>query len=555
MKIYHFKNEQAVPIDAGAPNQINSAITVQGTGGNIEDVNVKVDIGHTYTRDLEIRLKSPDGATVLLVQALGGSGDNFDETTFDDSASVDIGSGNPPFQGVFRPVESLDQFNGIAANGVWSLEIADRASQDGGALNAWELEIVTDEIVENTGPFIFNNRTATPIPASGVNTITSEINVQGIGEINVDMVSVTIDLNHTYTGDLEISLVSPDDKEVVLVQRKGGGGDNFNNTTFDDTASEAIAAGTAPYSGTFQPEGRLADFQGIAPTGIWRLIVKDQADVDGGVLNSWSLALKSNDTPTSDPQPERPFTVAVNFLGGLTDSQMAIFQVAADRWSEIIVGNLPSIDTDLGVVDDLVIDAEGITIDGTGGILGQAGPTALRPGTLLPARGIMQFDSADLQGLEDAGELLDVIIHEMGHVLGIGTLWSNLGLIQGSGTDNPEFTGANASREYATLQNFPNPTFVPVANTGGAGTREGHWRESVFDSELMTGFDDPGRNALSRLTVASLQDIGYQVDYNKADPYILPFALLSRGTIAAKQGHRCMVTIPDFEILSEDALR
>ena len=550
MKIYHFKNEQVVPIDDGAPNQISSTINVQGTGGNINDVNVKLDISHSYARDLEIRLKSPDGATVLLVSRIGGSGDDFDETTFDDNASVGIGSGNPPFNGVFIPVESLGQFNGTNANGVWSLEVSDRAIRDGGSLNAWELEIITDEPVVNTGPFIFHNRTLTPIPSTGISTIESQINVQGLADISVKMVCVKIDLDHTYTGDLEISIVSPDNKEVVLVEREGGKGDNFHDTTFDDTASESITAASAPYTGLFQPEGNLADFQGIAPTGIWKLIVKDQANLDGGALKSWTLAIKSDDTP----QPERPFKIEVNFKGGLTNSQKAIFQVAADRWSEIIVGNLPSINTDIGVVDDVVIDAEGIAIDGSGGILGRAGPTRVRPGSLLPARGIMEFDSADLQRMEDDGELIDVIIHEMGHVLGIGTLWSNLGLIRGSGTNNPEFNGANAMQEYATLKNFSNPDFVPIANTGGAGTREGHWRESVFDSELMTGFDDPGRNALSRLTVASLQDLGYQVDYNKADPFILPFALLSMATIAAKKEHQCMVSIPDFEILPEESL-
>lgn len=550
MKIYHFKNEQLISIGTGAPNQINSTINVQGTGGNITDVNVKLDIDHTYTRDLIIRLKSPDGTTVILVNRMGGGGDDFDETTFDDNASVGIGSGNPPFQGVFRPVESLGQFNGANANGVWSLEVADRARRDGGSLNTWELEIITDEPGQNTGPFIFHNRTPITISASGINTIESQINVQGISDISVDMVCVTIDLDHTFTGDLKITIVSPDNKEVVLVEREGGKSDNFHDTTFDDTASEDITTASAPFTGTFRPEGKLADFQGISPTGSWKLIVEDQANLDGGKLKSWTLAIKSDDTP----QPTRPFKVEVNFLGGLTDSQKAIFQVAADRWSEIIVGNLPSINTDIGVVDDVVIDAEGKSIDGSGGILGRAGPTRVRPGSLLPARGIMEFDSADLQRMEDDGELIDVIIHEMGHVLGIGTLWSNLGLIRGSGTNNPEFNGANAMREYATLKNFTNPAFVPIANTGGAGTREGHWRESVFDSELMTGYDDPGRNALSRLTVASLQDLGYQVDYDKADPFILRFALLSIGAIAAKKEHQCLIRIPDFEILPEENL-
>ncbi len=65
-------------------------------------------------------------------------------------------------------------------------------------------------------------------------------------------------------------------------------------------------------------------------------------------------------------------------------------------------------------------------------------------------------------------------------------------------------------------------SFVPVANRGGPGTRDGHWRESIFGNELMTGFVGPGRDLpLSTVTIASLADLGYQVDLNAADPYRL----------------------------------
>ncbi|MCP3930720.1 MAG: peptidase, partial [Bacteroidetes bacterium] len=252
------------------------------------------------------------------------------------------------------------------------------------------------------------------------------------------------------------------------------------------------------------------------------------------------------------PTPPRPFEIKVRFLEGLTDSQKAVFQEAAYRWSEVIVGNLSSVNTDIGMVDDLVIDAQGINIDGEGGVLGQAGPTMLRSGSLLPARGIMQFDLADLREMEENDELIDIIIHEMGHVLGIGTLWPNLGMIRNSGSNNPEFTGSNAMREYGVLKNLPHAAFVPIANTGGEGTRESHWRESVFDTELMTGYDDPGRNALSRLTIASLQDVGYQVDYNRADPFTLPSSLLSRGGMEFKQKRQCKIIVPDFIILPDE---
>src|SRR2546426_6435580 len=130
-----------------------------------------------------------------------------------------------------------------------------------------------------------------------------------------------------------------------------------------------------------------------------------------------------------------PFTIEVRFLGGLTKSQKKAFKTAANRWSRVIIGDLPSVLVDGEVIDDVLILAQGTDIDGPDGILGQAGPTRLRPpnaGTaaFLPAKGKMQFDTADLKKMEQAGTLNDVITHEMGHVLGIGTIWTTKGLLK-----------------------------------------------------------------------------------------------------------------------------
>ena len=249
------------------------------------------------------------------------------------------------------------------------------------------------------------------------------------------------------------------------------------------------------------------------------------------------------------------FSVDVRFLGGLTRSQESVFEVAAQRWSEVIIGDLPSIDTDIGVVDDVIIDAQGTSIDGISGILGQAGPTALRPGSFLPARGIISFDSADISSLEDSGGLVRVIIHGMGHVLGIGTIWERLGLLLNSGITNPIFTGSKAMQEFASLLGGNAPMAVLVANTGGPGTRDGHWRESVFGNELMTGFFNTGVNPISRLTIAALQDMGYQVNFDAADPYSLPSALeLAMMGIHGethRHGERCRVSSPCPVVLPE----
>ena len=183
--------------------------------------------------------------------------------------------------------------------------------------------------------------------------------------------------------------------------------------------------------------------------------------------------------------------------------------------------------------------AEGVVIDGPGQILGQAGPRLVRTDGGLPITGIMSFDSADLDQLEANGSLQNVIVHEMAHCVGIGTLWSTMALLEGEGTANPVFIGVNAMREWGILSGAGRPMPVPVSNTGGPGTREGHWRESVFGNELMTGFLDGGINPLSRVTVGALEDMGYEVNYDAADDFRLPTQdeLVAMGLTAAV--HRC----------------
>ncbi len=205
------------------------------------------------------------------------------------------------------------------------------------------------------------------------------------------------------------------------------------------------------------------------------------------------------------------FTINLNFGGGLTASQQAVFNDAKALWEDAITGYGPGIG-----LTGVTINASGIAIDGAGGTLGQAGPTTgvNQGGFILAATGIMQFDTADLASLEAAGTLAAVIAHEMGHVLGIGTLWTQNGVyVNGTG----EYTGANALAEFRDEFNQPDAEFIPVELDGGPGTADAHWDELSgivddqgrdFTNELLTGFLN-APTFLSRTTIASLMDIGF----------------------------------------------
>lgn len=213
--------------------------------------------------------------------------------------------------------------------------------------------------------------------------------------------------------------------------------------------------------------------------------------------------------------------ITLTFSGEFTSGRRAAFESAATRWDTVVDTVFDPIRYEGSILTGVRIDASIVEIDGANGILGQAGPTVLQPGSELPLIGIMEFDRADVVNLENRGSFEDVILHEMAHVLGFGTLWSRKNLITGDGSMDPRFTGSAASREFALLD--PNGgRAVPLANTGGAGTREGHWRELVFGDELLTGFLSGEDRPLSRLSIASFEDLGYSVDYSRADAFELP---------------------------------
>ena len=118
---------------------INTSIT------SISDINLTLDIEHTYDGDLSAYLVSPDGTQVLLFASVGGSGQNFTGTVFDDEALSGIAQGTAPFDGAFRPQRSLSDFDGMDPNGQWELRVYDSYKQDQGTLLQWSVEITSQE--------------------------------------------------------------------------------------------------------------------------------------------------------------------------------------------------------------------------------------------------------------------------------------------------------------------------------------------------------------------------------------------------------------------------
>jgi hypothetical protein len=278
----------------------------------------------------------------------------------------------------------------------------------------------------------------------------------------------------------------------------------------------------------------VTDAFGVARVGSWSLTPGPNA-LTATVQDT--AAIPNNPATFTATGAAAAYDIEVRFLTSVSVSQKAAFTSAASRWETLIFGDVPGqlvsasacgggLPATGETVDDIVIFASVESIDGPGQILGQAGPCAIRPtGRRFPVLGVMIFDSADVADLESAGEFGLVIQHEMGHVLGYGTRWS--GLLVGANGSDPHFVGAQALAAFDRVGGaaYAAGAKVPVENCCGSGTRNSHWRESVFQNELMTGFLDSGGNPLSVVTTASMGDLGYLVNYAASDAYILSLSL------------------------------
>ena len=136
------------------------------------------------------------------------------------------------------------------------------------------------------------------IPLPDVATVDIPLNVTDTGFVGD--VNVRVRLNHTFDGDLAISLVAPDGTSVALSNNRGGSGDNYGTglndcsgtpTVFDDSAANPISSGVAPFAATFRPEAPLAALNGKEINGLWKLRVTDTAGLDVGTLGCATLEI------------------------------------------------------------------------------------------------------------------------------------------------------------------------------------------------------------------------------------------------------------------------
>lgn len=132
-----------IPLTIGttANVTINSTLNFPGNV-TISDVNITMNVTHTWINDLTATLISPAGTQVQLFAMPCSSADIQNVVaTFDDSGSVVVCGTNPGITGTVKPEQLLSAFDGESSAGVWTLRILDGFAQDGGTLNSWSLNV------------------------------------------------------------------------------------------------------------------------------------------------------------------------------------------------------------------------------------------------------------------------------------------------------------------------------------------------------------------------------------------------------------------------------
>lgn len=356
----------------GTASAYPSAIAVSGMIGTVTNVTITLaNITGTFPDDLDLLLVAPGGNNLIVMSDVGGSDDIYNTSlTLDDAAAASLPDATRLSTGTFKPTNIgagdtwpapapaasanttfAASFNGIDPNGTWNLFAGDDLGVDMATMgNGWSITVTTSGTTATT----FSNATplhlgdgargrATPYAS----TIVSSGLTGAITDVNVTLTNVS----HLNPDDMDIVLVGPSGKRILLLSDAGGTTDVVSqNITFDDAGAATIPDAGPMVSGTFKPtnfgtgdtipdltgpypnsatagSATLASvFNGTLANGTWSLYIVDDATTSAGTIaGGWSVDITAGGTFGS-----KRFTSS-DFSGdGRTD--VGVFRPSDGNW-------------------------------------------------------------------------------------------------------------------------------------------------------------------------------------------------------------------------------
>lgn len=215
-------------------------------------------------------------------------------------------------------------YNGLDPNGAWSLYIVDDTSGTASSLNSgWSIDVTTtgtaSTIFTNSALININDRVQISSPYG------TTINVSGETGVITDLNVTLTGLSHTNFMDIDVLLVSPNGKGLVLLSDTGGSLGTNIDLTFDDSAAGTVPIGGPVSTGSFKPtdlvtelrdtfpspaplrnyhtnSAPLSNFNGFSPNGTWALYIVDDSSTNSGTLSGgWSINITTG--PAAPPPP------------------------------------------------------------------------------------------------------------------------------------------------------------------------------------------------------------------------------------------------------------
>ena len=502
-------------------------------GGSVQPSSTSTDAGGLATT--QWTLGAPLGAqsvSIMVAPILPTTVSAF-ATTVPELVQILAGDGQTGIVGERLPDPPSVRVLGPGGTPVSSLDVDFSVSANGGFLESMDgtevspnLTVRTDAMGDATvGGWILGTTPGTPevtvdVPglAPVILTATAETGPPAL------LVKVSGDQQSGVVGTL---------LDAPLVVR-------VTDTQGNPVAGSTITFGPASGDGSVFPTQVTSDSNGAAATD-WTLGSSQGSQSVGASIEAGAMVTFT--ATATDENGAVGLAIELLFIDQPTALESQAFDDAVSRWAALIPGKLDPVLVNLVAgacgsnspainqeVDDLLVLVSLEFIDGTFGTLGSAGVCSARISNGLPIVARLTLDTDDVGRFEGTGSLVDLILHELGHALGFGTLWASKGLLQnpslpvGKGADT-HFDGLGAVTAFDAIGGnaYTGGQKVPVENQeGGPGNQDSHWRLVVFTNELMTGFLTTGANPLSRVTVASLGgDLGYDVNEGGADAFQL----------------------------------
>jgi subtilisin-like proprotein convertase family protein len=288
-----------LPVGATQPVEPIPIVPAAGTSGPlVSSITFPVTNGTYILAGLAttLSLTAPAGGNLADLTGVLIAPNGIQATLFTAGDGTFTGAGTTVTKTLtpLNAISGQNQFVNIALDGQWQLVITDAKTTDAiDALNGWSLTTTPQPLAMSqpnepvpitTAP---NPGTTTP-PTSLATSITipDSVPIKGL--------RLQLTLSSPDNSSITATLTGPNGVTITLFTgaNLSASGANFSKVMFDDNATTSIDAGTAPYSGTFKPEGTLATFNGITAAGVWTLTITDSAPNATGpvaVLDGWSL--------------------------------------------------------------------------------------------------------------------------------------------------------------------------------------------------------------------------------------------------------------------------